>query len=129
MSSRAALNTVAVLALVQGVLGVLRALQWFQVGSDLSHMGVVLLPILGVLAAGRGVLVGAIALLYVLFAWAAFTGQGWARGVGLAACALNALAVLGLLVTGAAPGAALLWLVVPVIIAVVLLRRPGLASA
>jgi hypothetical protein len=105
-----------VLGLVQGVLGVLRALQWFRVGSDLSHTGVILLPILGAAAFARGVFAGLIAVLYVLFAWGAFAGRPWARGVGLAACVVNVVAVLGVLFSGADPLAALVWLIAPVII-------------
>jgi hypothetical protein len=127
MSAPGALKAVAVLALAQGVVGVLRALQWFDVGSDLSHTGVILMPILGLAAFARGGFVGLIAVLYVLFAWGAFTGTPWTRAVGLAACAVNVLAVVGLLVGGDALGAALLWAVAPVIIGGYLLgaRRPA----
>lgn len=113
------------LALVQGALGILRALQWFEVGSDLSRSGLVLLPILGLAALARGGLVAVIALLYVLFAWGAFTGKSWARAVGLAACAVNALAVLGLVLTGDSLGPALFWIVVPVIVGAYLLGPAG----
>ena len=111
----------AVLALVQGALGILRALQWIQIGGDLSRTGVVLLPILGMAAFARGVLVGLIALLYLLFAWGVFAGKAWARGVGLAACVVNLMSVIGLLLSGHTLAAALVWSVVPVILGVVLL--------
>jgi hypothetical protein len=123
MSAPGALKAVAVLALAQGVFGILRALQWFDVGSDLSHSGVILVPILGLAAFARGGFVALIALLYVLFAWGAFTGKPWTRAVALAACAVNVLAVVGLLVGGDALGAALLWAIAPVIIGLSLLRR------
>jgi hypothetical protein len=119
-----------VLGLVQAVLGVLRALQWFQVGSDLSHTGVLLLPILGMAAFARGVFAGVIALLYVLFAWGAFTRRRWAWGVGIAACGVNVIAVLAILISGAQPWAALVWGIAPVIIGAYLLRadRGGLGA-
>lgn len=129
MSSRAGINTVAVLALAQGALGIMRALQWFQVGSDLGRSGLILLPLLGAAAVARGAIVGVIALLYVLFAWAAFTRRDWARGVGLAACALNVLAVLILMLTAESPAAALVWVVVPVIIGAYLLGAGRRAPA
>ena len=44
---------VAILALAQGVFGLLRALQWIQMGSDLINRGVLLLPIIGGMAFGR----------------------------------------------------------------------------
>lgn len=121
MSASGALKAVAVLALAQGVFGILRSLQWFNVGSDLSHTGMILIPILGLAAFARGGFVALIALLYVLFAWGAFTGKAWTRAVGAAACAVNGLAVVGLLLAGDALGAALFWAVVPVIIGVYLL--------
>jgi hypothetical protein len=45
-----ALRILAGLALAQGVLRILRALQWFQVGGDLGRSRLLLLPILGVVA-------------------------------------------------------------------------------
>ncbi|MGH7873351.1 MAG: hypothetical protein ACREQO_14150 [Candidatus Binatia bacterium] len=45
-------------------------MHWFDVGSDLLGQGLLLLPIVGVLAFFRGVVVAVIALLYVLFAYA-----------------------------------------------------------
>ena len=44
------LMPVAILALVQGPAGVLRAAQWIHIGSDLAERGVLLLPIIGHLA-------------------------------------------------------------------------------
>lgn len=119
------LKLLGALALVQGVLGILRALHLFQVGSDLSRSGLLLLPILGFVAVARGGLVIAIAALYVLFAWGVFGRRPWARAIGLAACALNVLAVLGLVLTGEPLAAALFWIVVPVILAAYLLGAPG----
>jgi hypothetical protein len=120
--SSSGLRSVAVLALAQGILGVLRALQWFQVGSDLSHTGLLLVPLIGVVALARGTIVGTIALLYVVFAWGALTGKSWTRAVGLTACALNVLVVLVLVLDGDSLAAALLWAVAPVIIGAYLLR-------
>jgi hypothetical protein len=121
MSSPGTLKTMAVLALAQGALGILRAVQWFEVGGDLSQAGLILMPIFGLAAFVRGGFVAVVAVLYVLFAWGAFTGKRWTRAVGLAACVVNALAVVGLLASGDALGAALVWAVVPAIIGAYLL--------
>jgi hypothetical protein len=115
-------TAIAVLALIQGVLGLLRSLQWFQIGGDLSRTGVLLIPIVGVAALARGGFVALIAVLYVLFAWGLFGGKPWAWSVGLAACVVNAVAVVGLIVAGDSLGAALFWAVVPVIVGIYLLR-------
>jgi hypothetical protein len=124
MTSRGAMKVMAVLALVQGMLGLLRSLQWFEVGGDLSRTVALLMPILSMLAFARAGFVALIAGLYVLFAWAALAGKDWAWGIGLLACAVNAVAVVGLLVVGDSLGAALFWAVIPAILVVYLLG-PG----
>src|ERR1051326_4346104 len=73
---------VAVLALAQGVLAVLRSLHWFDIGSDLMERGILLLPAIAMFVYARGALVGLIALLYVLFAFGEFAGRGWTRSCG-----------------------------------------------
>ncbi|HWH78354.1 MAG TPA: hypothetical protein VNT76_13320, partial [Candidatus Binatus sp.] len=73
------LTIVAVLALMQSALGVMRAFHWFDVGSDLLGQGLLLLPMVGVLVIFRGGLVAAIALMYVLFACGALQARSWAR--------------------------------------------------
>lgn len=107
---------VAVLALVQAALGVLRALEWVRVGSDLVGRGLVLIPIVGAVAIGRGVVIGVIALLYALFALGALRGREWARWTGFGASLLTVLLVGAVLLAGDAVRGAVLWLVVPAII-------------
>jgi polyferredoxin len=116
---------VALLAIAQGVAGILRAAQWIQIGSDLAEQGVLLLPIVGAIAVTRGVIVGAIALLFGLFAWGTLAGRGWAWGMGLAAVIANGLAVLRLLLGGAPPPRVLVWAIVPLILIVYLLSPAG----
>jgi hypothetical protein len=48
---------VVVLVIVQGVLALLRANHWFQVGVDLLGEGLLLIPLMGLFAIGRGGLV------------------------------------------------------------------------
>jgi hypothetical protein len=62
------LMVVVVLVIVQGVLALLRANQWFQVGIDLLGEGVLFIPLMGLVAIGRGRVVAGIGILYVLFA-------------------------------------------------------------
>ncbi len=40
----------AILALIQGALGVIRTFHWFNVGSDLMGQGLLLFPLMGVVA-------------------------------------------------------------------------------
>jgi len=51
------LIVVVVLAVVQGVGGFLRANHWFEVGVDLVGQGLVFIPLMGLVAIGRGGLV------------------------------------------------------------------------
>ena len=119
------LVVIALLALAQGVLGVFRALQWVQIGSDLLRQGVLLLPIIGAMAFGRGAMVATIAALYALFAGGLLARRGWARPLGLTVALVN-LVIVGLaLLGGESPGLGLLWAIVPVTMVVYLLARAG----
>jgi hypothetical protein len=119
------LVVVAVLALAQGVLGILRAIHWVEIGSDLMQRGVVLLPIIGAMAFGRGAMVAIIAALYALFAWGLLARRGWARSLGLTVALVNLIIVGLALLGGELPGRALLWAIAPLIIASYLLGRAG----
>ena len=52
-------NILVVLALVQGIAGLLRAVGWVQIGTDLFGQGVLLLPIVGAIAMARGLIIEA----------------------------------------------------------------------
>jgi hypothetical protein len=110
------LKVIAVLALVQSALGLLRAFHWFEAGSDLLGQGLLILPAIGLVALARGGLIAAIALLYVAFAVATFIGQAWARPLGISAAVVNLLLVLSVVAQGELLIRALLWTVIPVII-------------
>jgi len=107
---------VAVLALAQGILAVLRSLHWFDIGSDLMERGILLLPAIAMFVYARGAFVAAIALLYVLFAFGEFAGRTWGRSCGAVAAILNLLLVVGAVLEGEDIPRAALWAVVPVII-------------
>jgi hypothetical protein len=116
---------VAVLAMMQGVCGILRAFEWFRVGISLSMQGILLLPILGTAAFTWGKLVLVLALCYILFALGALLHQRWAWGLGLGVSLVTGLVVLSLMLKGAADIWSLLWLIVPVVLVRYLLSPVG----
>jgi hypothetical protein len=118
-------TVITLLALAQAAFGVLRALGWFHTGSDLMGRGLLLLPLIGVVAYARGALIAGIALLYIFFAWGLFKGRPWARPVGFIAAAVNVLLVLSVLIQGELIAQALLWLIVPVTVVGYLLAPAG----
>ena len=118
-------TVIALLALAQAAFGVLRALGWFHIGSDLMGQGLLPLPLIGMMAYARGVLIAGIALLYIFFAWGLFKGHPWARPVGFIAAAVNVLLVLSVLIQGELIAQALLWLIVPVSVVWYLLAPAG----
>lgn len=120
---------IAVLALVQGGFGVLRAFEWFNIGADLLGQGLLILPLVGVVAFGRGGLVIVMAILYLLFAVGMVMQKSWARWLGLTVAAINILLVLNVVIQGEPVSLAVLWLIVPIVIVVYLLSPSGRAAA
>ena len=118
-------TAIAALAIAQGVLGILRALHWFEVGSDLMEKGLLLLPLVGMVAYVRGAVVSAIALSYVAFAFGRFSDRAWARSLGLIAATVNLLLVVSVLIQGEFLARDLLWLIVPVTVVGYLLSPVG----
>ena len=119
------LTIIGTLALVQSALGLLRAFHWFDVGSDLLGQGVAILPIIGMIAYARGLLVAFIALLYVVFAVGAFTRKTWAPSLGVAVAVVNLLLVLSVLIQGESLARGLFWLIVPLVIVWYMLSAAG----
>ena len=118
-------KVVAVLSVAQAAFGVLRAMGWFQIGSDLMGRGIVLLPVIGMVAFARGALVAAIAALYVLFAFGLWTGRAWARGAGWTAAVVNLLLAASVLIQGELIVRLLLSMLVPLIVIWYLLTSGG----
>ena len=125
MERTVSLILIAVLAVIQGILGILRAFAWLRMGLDLSGRGVFALPILSAASFTHGMLVLVIALLYILFALGALFGQRWARGLGLGVSLVTLLVVLGYVLVGAPIIRSLLWLIVPVVLVGYLLSPVG----
>jgi hypothetical protein len=114
------LTAIVVLVIAQGILGFLRAMRWFESGVDLMGEGVVFIPLMGLVAIGRGVLIAGIAGLYLLFAIGSFAGKYWAWWVGLIAALANGVLVISALLQGESVVQSLVWLIVPAILLVYL---------
>jgi hypothetical protein len=113
MSSR---TVIAALALIQSLLGVGRALHWFNAGSDLLGQGLLILPLMGIIVFARGALVIGIAVLYIVFGWGIFTRKNWARSLGISLAVVNLLLLLSVVIQGEPLARAVFWAIVPVII-------------
>jgi len=116
---------IAILALIQGVLGVFRAFEWFNIGADLFGQGVLILPLVGAVAFARGGLVIVVAMLYILFAVGMLLQKSWARWLGLIVAAINVLLVINVVIQGESVSRALFWLIVPVVVIGYLLSAQG----
>ena len=114
--SNSRVTLVAVLALAQAVLAVLRSLHWFEIGSDLMGQGILLLPAIAAFSYARGVLVTVIAILYALFACSEFAGRMWGRPYGIVAAVLNLILVVTAILGGEAFLRVLLWAIVPIVV-------------
>jgi hypothetical protein len=104
------------LALLQGILGLLRAYNWVQLGIDLFGQGLLLLPVVGTMAIMRGLIISAVALLYLLSVVGALLGKSWAWWTSFVAAVLNLMIVLRAFVGGAPLAQAAAWSVIPVIL-------------
>ena len=112
---------VAIVAVLQAFLSLLRAVLWVEISSDLSHGGL-LMQTFGMLMFGRGILAVLIAALYGTFAWGLLACRSWARGLGLAVAVVNVILAAGLALAGrefVVQG--LLGMIAPVIVIVYLL--------
>ena len=119
---------IAVLALVQGVLGALRAFEWFNIGADQFGKGLLILPLVAAVTFARGGLVIIMATLYLLFAAGMLLQKSWARWLGLIVAAINILLVINVVIQGESVSRAGFWLIGPIIIAAYLLSPPGRAA-
>jgi hypothetical protein len=107
---------ILLLALVQGVGGLLRGFNWVRLGGNLFGQGLLLLPMIGAMAVMRGLFISIVALLYVLFFIGALLGKSWAWWPGLTAAIVNLLLALSAVVQGASLVEAIVWSVIPIIL-------------
>jgi len=119
---------IAILALIQGALGVFRAFDWFNVGADLFGQGLLILPLVGVIAFARGGLVIVLSMLSALFAVGILLQKSWAWWLGLIVAAISILLVLNILILGETVLRTAFWLIVPIVIAAYLLSPSGRAA-
>ena len=120
---------IAILAILQGIAAVFRAFEWFKVGADLFGQGLLILPVVGMVAFGGGILVMVLATLYLLFAVGTLLQESWAWWLGLIVAAINIFLVINVVNQGEPAPRAVYWLIVPVIIVVYLLSSSGRAGA
>src|SRR5439155_5117427 len=119
------MTIIAVLALAQSALGVLRTLHWFDADSDLMGQGLLLFPLIGVVAFFRSGFVAVIAILYVVFAYGALVGRSWARWLGIVVAIVTLLLIVSVVIQGESPVRALVWSVAPVVMIWYLLSPAG----
>jgi hypothetical protein len=125
MSTSLKFKIILLLALIQAVAGLLRAFNWVQLGGDLFHQGLLLLPMVGAVAVLRGLFITAVALLYFLFVAGAILGKSWASWVGATAAVINLLIVLGALAQGGFLAEAIAWSAIPVVLVIYLFSESG----
>jgi hypothetical protein len=119
------LMVIAGLSLAQGIFGILQGLHWFKFGTDIAGYGVLILPLIGVIAFARGGLVVVLAMAYLAFTLGALARQAWAWWLGLI-MSLGTLVIVAVLITREESRAEeLLWAVVPVMLLCYLLAPAG----
>ena len=123
------LKIIMLLALVQGLAGLLRGFNWIQVGVDLFGQAILWLPLVGPLVGGvaimRGLFIWVVALLYAFFVLGALQGSRWAWWSCLIAAAVNLLLALSALVQGAPLTEFIAWSVIPAILLFYLFSQKG----
>jgi hypothetical protein len=113
------------LALVQGLAGLLRGFNWIQIGVDLFGKGILLLPLIGTMAMMHGLFIWVVALLYVSFVLGALQGSRWAWWSCLIAAVVNLLLALSAFVQGASLTELIAWSVIPAILIFYLFSQMG----
>jgi hypothetical protein len=116
MSKSVSFKIILLLALLQGVFGLLRAYNWVQIGANLFGRGILLVPFVGAVAVMRGLFISVVALLYVLFVIGALLGSRWAWWSCLTAVVVNLMIVLSGLAEGAPVTEVVAWSVIPAIL-------------
>jgi|RhiMethySRZTD1v2_1073278.scaffolds.fasta_scaffold306728_2 hypothetical protein len=119
------LTVIAALALGQGLFGVLRTLHWVEVGGDFMERGLLILPLLGLLAIGRGMVVAVLAVLFGVFSYGLLQRRSWARGLGIFLSLVTLLLVVSAVIHGESLARALVGAIVPVVILCYLMSPSG----
>ena len=119
------MTVIAMLALVQGIFGVLRTLHWFELGSDFMGRGLLLLPVVGLLAIGRGIMVAVLAVLFAVFSYGLLRQRRWARGLGIVLSIVTLLLVVSVVIQGESLARALVSSIIPVVMICYLMSPSG----
>ena len=119
------MTVIAVLALVEGIFAVLRTLHWVEVGGDFMERGLVVMPLLGLLAIGRGMMVAVVAILFGIFSYGLLQRRSWARGLGMFVSFLTLLLVVSAVIHGESLARALVGAIIPVVILGYLMSPSG----
>ena len=128
MNKPMSVKIILFLALLQGVFGFLRAVNWVQIGMDLFGQGILLLPVLGAMAVMRAAVISVVAVMYVASSIGGMMGSGWARGMLIAAVIVNLLLIVSAALQGAPVNQAIAWTVIPVIVLFYLFSQTGRAA-
>jgi hypothetical protein len=119
------LTVVALLALVQTVMGSVRAVFWFELGDDMMAQGLLVTSVAGMLMMARAGIVALVVLLYATFSIGALARQGWAWWVGVLAAVLNLGILLPIWLTGEDLIPALTLTVIPLVLVCYLMAPAG----
>ena len=119
------MTVIAALALGQGLFGVLRTLHWVEVGGDFMERGLLILPLLGLLAIGRGMVVAVLAVLFGVFSYGLLQRRSWARGLGMFVSLLTLLLVVSAVIHGESLARVLVGAIIPVVILCYLMSPSG----
>ena len=119
------ITVIAVLALVQGIFGVLRTLHWVELGGDFIARGLLVMPVLGLLAIGRGMVVAVLAVLFGVFSYGLLRRRSWAGGLGMVVSLVTLLLVVSAVIEGESLARAVVGALIPVVIICYLLSPSG----
>jgi len=119
------MTVIAVLALVQGIFGVLRMLHWVELGGDFLDRGLGVMPVLGLLAIGRGMGVAVVAVLFGVFSYGRLQRRRWAGGLGMCWSLVTLLLVGSAVLHGESLARALGGAIIPVVMLCSLMSPAG----
>ena len=114
---------IAALAMVQAVTEVLVSAPSIRAGAADIGRGALFLPLIGGALLVRGGFAAGLAVLYAVFAWALFTGRGWAWKAGALAVVLSGFAVAVLIAASEDPAQIALRAIIPLIVLAYLVWR------
>ena len=100
-------------------------MHWVEVGGDFMERGLVVMPILGLVAIGRGMMVAVLAVLFGVFSCGLLQRRSWARGLGIFLSLVTLLLVVSAVIHGVSLAWALVWAIIPVVILCYLMSPSG----